>query len=78
MAVEPLKLSGSVAGGHYGAVLGTAAGKLAATLILGVSTGGTALVVIGVCAAVGGLAGGAALGWTGQVIGTGVYEVSKR
>jgi hypothetical protein len=78
VAVEPLKLSGSVIGAEYGGVAGALAGRVVAMLILGVSTGGTALVVIGVCAVVGGLAGGAAFGWGGQIIGTGVYEVTKR
>jgi len=78
VAVEPLKLSGSVIGAAGGAAAGQYVGGIAATLILGVSTGGTALVVIGVCAVIAGLAGGAAIGWTGQVIGTGIYEVTKR
>jgi hypothetical protein len=51
---------------------------IAATLVLGVSTGGTALVVIGVCAVAGGVAGGAMLGSGGELLGKGVYEVTKK
>lgn len=78
VAVEPLKLSGAVIGASAGAAIGEYVGMIAATLILGVSTGGTALVVIGVCAVAGGVAGGAMLGSGGELLGKGIYEVTKK
>lgn len=76
VAVEPLKLSGSVLGAAYGAKGGAAAGALIVALTVG--TGGlAALVIIGVCAAGGGLAGGAALGWGGEKLGHVIYDKTK-
>ena len=76
VAVEPLKLAGSVIGGRLGGVGGAAVGALIVGLTIG--TGGIAgLIIIGVCAAGGGLAGGAALGWGGEQLGNVIYDKTK-
>lgn len=54
---ETLKLEGSLGGAWLGAT-GASAGAGAALLVFGIGTGGVGLVVVGVCAVVGGFAGG--------------------
>lgn len=66
--VEPLKLGGSIIGGRAGAIAGTAA----AVFVVGVGTGGIGLVVIGVCAILGGLGGGVIGGELGEIVGIGM------
>lgn len=77
VAVEPLKLAGSVTGAEFGSEGGIALGTLIAVATIG--TGGLAdIVIIGVCAVAGGLAGGAFLGWLGGKAGEGLYQETKQ
>ena len=76
VAVEPLKLAGSVIGGRLGGAGGVLIGGLIVAATVG--TGGlAALVIIGACAVGGGLAGGAALGVAGGKLGNQIYQRTK-
>lgn len=67
---ETLKLEGSLAGGWAGG----AAGAALATVLIGASTGGVGLIVIGVVAAGGGLAGGYWGGEAGSMLADVINE----
>ena len=76
VAVEPLKLAGSVVGGRVGGAGGVFVGGLIVAATVG--TGGlAAIVIVGVCAVGGGLALGAAGGEFGEWIGNQVYSKTK-
>ena len=66
--VEPLKVTASAGGATGGGIIGTATGS-AFVMVVGIGTGGVGLAIIGVCAVVGGAAGGYFGGELGNLFG---------
>lgn len=64
--VETMNISGGLLGGYLGAKIGTAV-SIGGAIILGVATGGTAIIVIGALGAAGGAVG---FGYLGNILGT--------
>lgn len=76
VAIEPLKLSGSVIGAEYGAAQGAVVGAIIVGFTVG--TGGIGgVVIIGLSAVIGGVGGGLLGGSLGEIAGNIVYENTR-
>jgi len=76
VAIEPLKLSGSVIGAEYGAAKGAVVGAIIVGFTVG--TGGIGgVVIVGLSAVIGGVGGGLLGGSLGEIAGNIVHENTR-